>query len=247
MGLGQAGELVAGVAGHVVVAPGPSSSAAALESRLLGLLCCLDFYTTPREMGGGALGGSLQRAWRYEAPMTPFLAARCGLMLESLQAASSTCCPHRLCACSGSPRRAGHAHDRFPAAGAGATIASPIRPGSPCGGTHHTPAAALDRSIPARDSQQRAAQAMRERCRRSTSRGANLAAWLYTFGAVAILAASTGFGDHSVVEFLSAFSQFFSFAAWGYFAYRVARWFLPTVAGVRRPPPRASTSEAEDD
>ena len=77
------------------------------------------------------------------------------------------------------------------------------------------------------------ARAMR---RRSTSRGANLAAWLYTFGAVAILAASTGFGDHSVVEFLSAFSQFFSFAAWGYFAYRVARWFLPTVAGVRRPP-----------
>ena len=94
------------------------------------------------------------------------------------------------------------------------------------GGTHHTPAAARRLAAMAR--------AMR---RRSTSRGANLAAWLYTFGAVAILAASTGFGDHSVVEFLSAFSQFFSFAAWGYFAYRVARWFLPTVAGVRRPPP----------
>ena len=71
------------------------------------------------------------------------------------------------------------------------------------------------------------ARAMR---RRSTSRGANLAAWLYTVGAVAILAASTGFGDHSVVEFLSAFSQFFSFAAWGYFAYRVARFFgLPSL------------------
>ena len=86
------------------------------------------------------------------------------------------------------------------------------------------------------------ARAMR---RRSTSRGANLAAWLYTFGAVAILAASTGFGDHSVVEFLSAFSQFFSFAAWGYFAYRVARWFLPTVAGVRRPPPRRGDESDE--
>ena len=86
------------------------------------------------------------------------------------------------------------------------------------------------------------ARAMR---RRSTSRGANLAAWLYTFGAVAILAASTGFGDHSVVEFLSAFSQFFSFAAWGYFAYRVARWFLPTVAGVRRPPPPSVDEEEE--
>ena len=84
------------------------------------------------------------------------------------------------------------------------------------------------------------ARAMR---RRSTNRGANLAAWLYTFGAVAILAASTGLGDHSVVEFLSAFSQFFSFAAWGYFAYRVARWFLPTVAGVRRPPSAAESEE----
>ena len=100
------------------------------------------------------------------------------------------------------------------------------------GGTHHTPARAALAAM---------ARAMR---RRSTSRGANLAAWLYTFGAVAILAASTGFGDHSVVEFLSAFSQFFSFAAWGYFAYRVARWFLPTVAGVRRPPPpRAADAE----
>ena len=77
------------------------------------------------------------------------------------------------------------------------------------------------------------ARAMR---RRSTNRGANLAAWLYTFGAVAILAASTGLGDHSIVEFLSAFSQFFSFAAWGYFAYRVARWLLPSIVGVRRPP-----------
>ena len=86
------------------------------------------------------------------------------------------------------------------------------------------------------------ARAMR---RRSTSRGANLAAWLYTFGAVAILAASTGFGDHSVVEFLSAFSQFFSFAAWGYVAYRVARWFLPSIVGVRRPPP-PSVDEAEE-
>ena len=61
--------------------------------------------------------------------------------------------------------------------------------------------------------------------------------------AVAILAASTGFGDHSVVEFLSAFSQFFSFAAWGYVAYRVARWFLATVAGVRRPPSAAEADE----
>ena len=86
------------------------------------------------------------------------------------------------------------------------------------------------------------ARAMR---RRSTNRGANLAAWLYTFGAVAILAASTGFGDHSVVEFLSAFSQFFSFAAWGYFAYRVARWFLPTVVGVRRPPPPSAAEKEE--
>ena len=86
------------------------------------------------------------------------------------------------------------------------------------------------------------ARAMR---RRSTSRGANLAAWLYTFGAVAILAASTGFGDHSVVEFLSAFSQFFSFAAWGYFAYRVARWFLPSIVGVRRPPPPPAAESDE--
>ena len=62
-----------------------------LESRLVGLLCCSNFYKTPGEMGGGALGGSLQRARRYEAPIKPFLAARCGrLMLESLQAAS---CP----------------------------------------------------------------------------------------------------------------------------------------------------------
>ena len=63
---------------------------AALASRLLGLLCCLDFYTTPGEMGGGALGGSLQRAWRCEAPMTPFLAARCELVASVLHAASCT-------------------------------------------------------------------------------------------------------------------------------------------------------------
>ena len=64
-------------------------------------------------------------------------------------------------------------------------------------------------------------------------------------GAVAILAASTGLGDHSVVEFLSAFSQFFSFAAWGYFAYRVARWFLPSIVGVRRPPPPPAAESDE--
>ena len=78
------------------------------------------------------------------------------------------------------------------------------------------------------------ARAMR---RRSTSRGANLAAWLYTLGAVLILAASsTGFGDHSFVEFMSAFSQFFSFLAWGYFAYRVGRFFLRWAVIERRPP-----------
>ena len=105
----------------------------------------------------------------------------------------------------------------------------PARPGRPCAANNRAVALAT------------MARAMR---RRSTSRGANLAAWLYTFGAVAILAASTGLGDHSVVEFLSAFSQFFSFAAWGYFAYRVARWFLPSIVGVRRPPlPRDDAEE----
>ena len=80
VGLGQAGELVAGVAGHIVVCVASCllgrvlwpDLGQPLESRSLGLLCYLDFYTTPGEMGGGALGGSLQRAWRYEAPMTPF-------------------------------------------------------------------------------------------------------------------------------------------------------------------------------
>ena len=50
----------------------------AKDAAAAGAVVLLRFYTTPREMGGGALGGSLQRAWRYEAPMTPFLAARCG-------------------------------------------------------------------------------------------------------------------------------------------------------------------------
>ena len=54
----------------------------------MGLVCCSNFYTTPGEMGGGALGGSLQRARRYEAPMTPFLAARCELVASVLHAAS---------------------------------------------------------------------------------------------------------------------------------------------------------------